>query len=396
MSMDSNEDSTTSTSKINRLWGYIYRCYGFQILGDYVTPAPKCCFACFAVIQVLINAIITASCVVGVIQDTSITNISLLSANLAYWLQSTRCLIVLYKKQNQYSHYLNELLQNITAEYRNHAWKLLLKVMTALSVLIIINVVELMVFDYTPFKNYNFYFTWKIIGIIYWFVLIFNETTKILFVFFCILLAFNFECLLSDVEKSMAFFSSLTDQKIHMLSYHYKYYRIIHWLNEVNKLFDSLLPVWIIGDIFYVCVSLRFLITNIDMLGFSVVFTIRIFGLLLAMYKYAAHVNEKAVATAIAITKLTDSQVNNYDPQVFNLSTSKRDVNNWSCHLFMHSLSFASVGINVSGCFILTRGSILTLVGTLLTYVVVVLQTVDSTSSVFNNTAKMNDTDTEL
>uniref|UniRef100_T1JIZ1 Gustatory receptor n=1 Tax=Strigamia maritima TaxID=126957 RepID=T1JIZ1_STRMM len=59
---------------------------------------------------------------------------------------------------------------------------------------------------------------------------------------------------------------------------------------------------------------------------------------------------------------------------VFNL-TGQKDVNNWNCNLFIHDLSLSSVGINVSGYFIITKGSILTLVGTLITYVIVMFQT---------------------
>uniref|UniRef100_T1JBZ0 Uncharacterized protein n=1 Tax=Strigamia maritima TaxID=126957 RepID=T1JBZ0_STRMM len=135
--------------------------------------------------------------------------------------------------------------------------------------------------------------------------------------------------------------------------------KIIQWINEVNKLFDSLLAVWITCDIVVICLPLH-LVTHQDIyFSCSILYTSRIICLLLVMYKYAAIVKEKAQLSAIAITKLTDSQDNNYNPQVFNL-TGQSNVNNWNCNLFMHDLSLSSVGINVSGYFIITKGSILT------------------------------------
>uniref|UniRef100_T1JKU2 Gustatory receptor n=1 Tax=Strigamia maritima TaxID=126957 RepID=T1JKU2_STRMM len=371
ISVDSN-DNNNNAFKINRFWKYLYKCYGLQISGDYVTTTPKCYFALFATTHFLINATMAIIMVLEV-SDISTNNICLFISFVAYWMQSSVCLIALYKKQHQLSHYLNQLLQTITADYTNRAWKLLLKITLASSALIIITIIGDLLFDYNSIRHNIIRIMWRILTMYYWFVSILNETTKILFIYLCILIKFNFDCLTADVKRSMASSSSLTEQKSLMLNYHYKYYRNIHWINEVNRMFDFVLAAWIVGDVVYVCVMLRFLI-EMSTLSFSLIYTIRVLGLLLVMYTYASDVHETALDAAIAITKLTDSQVNNFDYQEFN-STSSQRVNNWSSHLFMHDLSLASVGISVSGYFIVTRGSILTLLGTLLTYAVVVLQT---------------------
>uniref|UniRef100_T1IRA4 Gustatory receptor n=1 Tax=Strigamia maritima TaxID=126957 RepID=T1IRA4_STRMM len=368
-SLESNVDNTTL--KINRFWRYFYKCYGLQFSNENAnaTKAQKCYFTIFLASFVLTNALATTQCLLDVITNGAIENICILISTLAYWTQSFTCLVVLYKRQNQFSKCINQLLKNITVAHKKRVWKFLLLIMAASTAVIVFSSTADVVID---FPNDPLNFLWKINSFYYWFTVILTETTKILFLLFCILLSFNFECLMTDVETSIASFSSFTE-KI-MLNHHYNYYTNIHWINEVNKLFDSLLGVWIACDIVSVVVSLHFVIQNTISLSLTTVYSLRTIWLLLLMYKYAALVKEKAQLTAIAITKLTDSQVNNYNPQVFNL-TGQRNVNNWNCNLLIHDLSLSSVGINVSGYFIMTKGSILTLVGTLITYAIVMFQT---------------------
>uniref|UniRef100_T1JPC3 Gustatory receptor n=1 Tax=Strigamia maritima TaxID=126957 RepID=T1JPC3_STRMM len=369
--LESNVDATTS--KINRFWRYFYKVYGLQISDDYVTKTGKCHFAFFTISQILINALMTSLLAFFVVTDNSITNICGLISVFTYWIQSSVCLIVLYKRQNQFFNCLNQLLQNITADKKKRAWKFLLRIMFVSIVVIVIGCIGELTYDFTELIEYDYLrYASKFITVYYWFAVILNETSKVLFIFVCILLSYNIECLMIDMERNMMSFRFCTEKIV--INYHYKFYRNIYLINEVNKLFDLVLAAWIAGDVILICVVLRYIIANQILASFSSIYLMRVITFLLAMYTYGSLVKEKAHAAAIAITKLTDSQVNYYDTQVFNFRSQKK-VNNWNCHLFMYDLSLSSVGINVSGYFIMSKGSILALVGTLITYVVIILQT---------------------
>uniref|UniRef100_T1JLV1 Gustatory receptor n=1 Tax=Strigamia maritima TaxID=126957 RepID=T1JLV1_STRMM len=368
-SLESNVDNTTL--KINHFWKCMYKCYGLEILHENASKVRKCRFASFVISHILNNLIMTSYSIFLVVTEYSIENICSLISFFTYWIQSSVCLFVLYKKQNQLSHCLNQLLQNISAKYKKRAWKLLQRIIYFTSAIYVTVIAGGIL---TTFRSENFLIAWKIMLLFDLFVSIFNETTKVAFVYLCILLAFNFECLTIEMETCMMSFSSLTEKNI-VRNHHYKFYRIIHWINEVNELFDLVLAAWIAADIITICAMLRFLIIAEISWSLSLsIDTLRTFCLLLLIYKYAALVKEKARVTAIAITKMTDSRVNKYDVQIFNL-TDQSDVNNWKCHLFMHDLSLTSVGINVSGYFIISKESILTLIGTLITYMVIMFQT---------------------
>uniref|UniRef100_T1JJ69 Gustatory receptor n=1 Tax=Strigamia maritima TaxID=126957 RepID=T1JJ69_STRMM len=307
-SLEPTVDVDNPTLKINRFWKYFYKCYGFQISDENAPTARKYCFTSFASSHVLLNTIYISFMLLQGVNDPSIDYICFLISILICWIQSFTCLVVLYKRQTQFSQCLNQLLANITPDYRKRAGKTLIVIMAVSNAVIIITSFGEIVMFNEEASNQYIIVMWKIFQLYYWFTILLNETTKVVFVYLCILLAFNFECLMTDVATSIA------EKKI-MLNHHYNYYKNIHWINEVNKLFDALLAVWIATDIIYICVMLRFGIKGELHLSFTSLYTFRVLWLLLLMYKYAAIVKEKAQETAIAITKLTDSLVNEYNRQ---------------------------------------------------------------------------------
>uniref|UniRef100_T1JJH9 Gustatory receptor n=1 Tax=Strigamia maritima TaxID=126957 RepID=T1JJH9_STRMM len=362
--MEYNED--LSTVKINRLWRYLYIYYGF-LLSEHT-----CCFAVFVTVHILANAADAVLRAIPIFNNVSVITLCNLFSVLVYWIQACVCTIVLRKKRYQFSHYLNQLLKMINVVYKKRAWISLQRLMIFTFISLISSFLTEMIF-FISFNDFSSSFN-AIVIIANWLtILILNEIAKILFIYFCVLIILNFECLMTKVENATVFFSSLTKRKL--FNYQHQFYKILQRLDDVNKLFNPLLAAWITGDIIYICLSLRIAINSISEFSFVTLYTVRTLVVLLIIYYYAARVNEKARATAVVITVLTDLQQNNHSPKMTYSSSSHVHVDNWKDRMFIQHLSLDSTGIDVSGYFIITKGSILTFIGTLLTYVVLLLQT---------------------
>uniref|UniRef100_T1JLV8 Gustatory receptor n=1 Tax=Strigamia maritima TaxID=126957 RepID=T1JLV8_STRMM len=369
-----------TTFKINRAWRLAYKYYGFQISGDYITRKPKAltCFVVLITLHTLSNTVQLTLFSLAVDQF-SVNDLCAVVSQLAHWIQSCICLLTLYKNQNHFSRCLNQLLSNINTNHKKQIWTYLIILVTLTIVGTILGlIIDMFLLDFFQNVEVIVDVILQIILIIHWSISNFlNDLSKTLFIYYCILLTFNFESIIIEMKKhSSSSFAFLNKRKT--LYYHHRFYKIIHWIEKINKLFNPLLAVWITADVIYTCLMLRVCTSgkNNFILTVTLVQTAPKLMLLILIYKYAAQVNEMARISAIKVTKLTVSNVNTYTHQMINLPENQIDANNWQCEMLTHDVSFASsIGIEVSGFFLITKGTILTLIGTLFTYIIILFQT---------------------
>uniref|UniRef100_T1JK97 Gustatory receptor n=1 Tax=Strigamia maritima TaxID=126957 RepID=T1JK97_STRMM len=371
--MESKDDN--ATRKINRLWRYLYAYVGFFLSKN------NYCFAIFITLFTLANLTEMICNAISTFHDTSISiaKVCIFLCLLAYYIESFLCMLLIRKRQCKFLLYLNILQgRNIDAVLRNRAWIILLILVTS-AIITLLVCLALEICFYMNFHDIPSILQ-DLLIISNWFTaVVANEMSKILFIYFCILISFNFECLMTQVKNTTALlYSSRKQKKMLKHDYDHQFYTITQQLDDINNLFEPLLPIWIAGDIVYICISLRVLTNSAGDFYSFIVFTLRLLVVLLVMYFYAARVNEKARAMAIAITKLMMQLQQNgtlVTQQINSLSASQTSVEQWKHQMFIQHLSLATTGIDVSGYFIITKGSILTLLGTLFTYAVVLFQT---------------------
>uniref|UniRef100_T1JIC5 Gustatory receptor n=1 Tax=Strigamia maritima TaxID=126957 RepID=T1JIC5_STRMM len=356
-------------AKINRFWRYLYIIFGLRISGDSTHIKPNRLTTCyFAVIAGLITFSNVTLLTLAFLQPHTdeIYILCLVMIMLSTWIESTLCLVILYKRQDEISHYLREILSSVDAKCRNKIWRCLL--LSSISLWIILSVSSA-----AEIKQ-NETFSGRIVDVsvvhltaefCWWLIThLLLGSSKILFIHFCHLLKIHFESLAADVEHC-----AVTDEDI--LVYQTRFHGLVEWVNKVNSMFDPLLAVYNAGDLVLISFTMRLLLFNTDHVSAYTLPLIRELLVFFITFSYAANVQSKAEFCAMKITKVTYSK----KKALSSVILSENIIDNWNYQMSIYQMSLTSVGINISGFYTISKGSILTVLATLLTYTIVLFQT---------------------
>uniref|UniRef100_T1J811 Gustatory receptor n=1 Tax=Strigamia maritima TaxID=126957 RepID=T1J811_STRMM len=182
----------------------------------------------------------------------------------------------------------------------------------------------------------------------------FDNVCKLLFVYICYVLSLHFQSL-KRRTRQIEIKDSFTLYKT-MRNLHKDYDQLSNWTDQVSRGFSPILAFWIAGDVASICFSCRALKSE--------------FSLTNSFLPYGAH-----DMWILALIFMFGAEIYTQKPQQ-RCKCSCRQLKPQLCQmLFMQELALGEVGIDVNGIFVLSRTSILTVVGTILTYIVVLYQT---------------------
>uniref|UniRef100_T1JL20 Gustatory receptor n=1 Tax=Strigamia maritima TaxID=126957 RepID=T1JL20_STRMM len=194
----------------------------------------------------------------------------------------------------------------------------------------------------------------------------FLDITVLYFSYMCKLLSLAFKDLNEEMERSFVSTSALTNAKLNKFRRRYQY--LSHLAEQISENFSPLVLFWLVALIGIFCMSIRAIknVPEIITALFYVFEASRISFLVIVIFN-----NSSELLSQICKIKGKLSEL-----MIFGEEETERHQMciSMNCLLFSQTLNADTVGISVSGLFLLSTVSFLNMASTVMTYVVLVYQ----------------------
>uniref|UniRef100_T1JLE7 Gustatory receptor n=1 Tax=Strigamia maritima TaxID=126957 RepID=T1JLE7_STRMM len=206
------------------------------------------------------------------------------------------------------------------------------------------------------FLEYIFYFIYT---------QIFFDITVLYFSYMCKLLSLAFKNLNEEIERSFVLTSALTNAKLNKFRRRYQY--LSRLAEQISENFSPLVLFWLVGLIVIFCMRIRSLKNVPEVISalYYVVEVSRISILVIVIFNNSSELLSQIRKMKGKISELMIFGDDTEEPQESILV---------NCLLFSQTFNADTVGINVSGLFLLSTVSFLNMASTVMTYVVLVYQ----------------------
>uniref|UniRef100_T1JNZ0 Gustatory receptor n=1 Tax=Strigamia maritima TaxID=126957 RepID=T1JNZ0_STRMM len=379
--------------RLELLWYYVFLVYGITISTRNKHQSYSRMKTCIFIIFLTTNVIPFGFVLHKIYRHgTSTSELVFNGAGILFHINILASSIVLYKRRVQISDFLDQLMKNLgerinLSELRNRlildfTLVTLNPVMSLILFTIEVcnnnnnnnnishtskNAKPILNFD-RDFTKYNNIKGLEILKYVHWCLVkkTYSGFSMIFFVYICQLMSKNFETLKYSIEKSLNSDVPITNKCLNNV--YQKYNGLCKLTSKLSILFSPLLLFWSAGGLIIICLAVHMLKymkeTSYFIYGLYLLFSFREIFLLYMLYSKAANIHDEATATAVLISKLHVAKHGSPDHGA-----------KISQILFLIQLQKQTVGVNVSGLYTITNSSMLSMLGTLLTYSIILYQT---------------------
>uniref|UniRef100_T1JID1 Gustatory receptor n=1 Tax=Strigamia maritima TaxID=126957 RepID=T1JID1_STRMM len=381
------------TKRLKSIWKYMFNAYGLHVYKGDVTHGRKLFMLVLAVVQTIVFIHQLVSICYNFAFSTTISQLSFYAALLVSTFASVSSMGTFYKRRIAVAQLLNNLTDQLNRKFHDSkkVWVATLVSFIGPFALCILeafcSILEIALQDNEGMDKFSgvYFFGVKprekyliiaklLICFEYFIVLLvsveFINISVGFFAHLCHMVYFRFNRLNMKLEKLLVNGKQLS-------SFDLQEYRKNHQLvcdetKELSDLWSPLCVFWILGFILNLCFDLRALWIKgnspLFMIGFSADIA-RQLWLMFALFKVASHINTEAHKLGEKLVTLTVSQPSNDE------YTHGDQMNHHVNYLLLSErLVNTSVGISVSGLFLLNASSFLSMAGTVMTYLIVLYQ----------------------
>uniref|UniRef100_T1JIH9 Gustatory receptor n=1 Tax=Strigamia maritima TaxID=126957 RepID=T1JIH9_STRMM len=392
------ETAYTVLRKLKLLWYYVFLTYGITISTENrhrTCPRTKAGIFIFFFTTKTISFV----CSLGImiysysVLTSSATGISVIGSALLLHISTLTSSIIVYKRQVHISAFLQQLMiglrksTNLSA-IRNRLILYFTLLTTYSLVSIVLFVIEFCYYSndesyffystkknstsfkfYDDLKNYDYLKALVILQSVHWHLVsqMYSGFSIIFFVYVCQLMSKNFKTLKCSIEKSLN--SNMPMNNTYLNKVCQKYEKLCRLTSGLSVLFSPLLLVWSAGGLIIICLAVHILKKAFERTShlqfwMYLLFTCKELVFVCMLYSNAKAIHEEASATAVLISKLRvkENRHNDHRAKISQI-------------LFLAQLQKEINGVNVSGIYTITNSSMLTMLGTLLTYAIILYQT---------------------
>uniref|UniRef100_T1JKT4 Gustatory receptor n=1 Tax=Strigamia maritima TaxID=126957 RepID=T1JKT4_STRMM len=384
--------------RLKLIWYYVFLAYGITISTDKkhqkYPVVKKCFYIVFLALQIISCSFVSANIFFSYYDISSTaTSIAMTVVILLTHINTLAASIVLRMKQEKISFYLHKLITLLRKSTKlSDVWRLLI---IHLSIFILHAVISMVLYGVNfetnqkilysislsknetldvskKFLNYNYVKTLIYIRYLLWYLVFYTYSgfSIILCTYSCRLMSKNFKILNMSIESSLTA-ARVTNEGLNKIFQ--KYEKLCKLTSKLSVLFSPLLLLWSAGGLTIICLSVRALKSNLQIGEYvpfvtMLMYIFREMVLLIMLHNQAKDIHTEASATAVLISKLRPDKS-------LCVKTNHRTDIKVSQLLFVAQIQDQKIGVNVSGLFTITNTTLLSMLGTLLTYAIIIYQT---------------------
>uniref|UniRef100_T1JM61 Gustatory receptor n=1 Tax=Strigamia maritima TaxID=126957 RepID=T1JM61_STRMM len=371
------------TRKFNRLWSRLFWLYGLQLhYGDEENSFPKWKKSVIVLLPHLFTVLFTLRYIILMIRWPQY---EVLVAYFPVSIFSTVSIVnavFLLRRETKFSA-LHKILLELAIKSSENIKRMQRQIYIILFILVIFNVsllIDMMTFIaltdnyiaynlliYTEF-NSHLLRTFLFFEYIFYFIYtqFFVDITVLYFSYMCKLLSLAFKDLNEEMERSFVSTSALTNAKLNKFRRQYQY--LSHLAEQISENFSPLVLFWLVALIVMFCMSIR-AIKNVPEIIIALCYVfeaIRLSSLVIVIFN-----NSSELLSQIRKMKGKVSELMIFGEDETESHQMRISMN---CLLFSQTLNADTVGVSVSGLFLLSTVSFLNMASTVMTYVVIVYQ----------------------
>uniref|UniRef100_T1JHM0 Gustatory receptor n=1 Tax=Strigamia maritima TaxID=126957 RepID=T1JHM0_STRMM len=371
------------TRKFNRLWSRLFWLYGLQLhYGDEENSFPKWKKSVIVLLPHLLTVLFTLRYIALMIRWPKYEVLVAYFPVIIFNTLSIVNAVFLLRRETKFSA-LYKILLELAIKSSEIIKKMQRQIYILLFILAIFNVsllIDMMTFIahtdryiaynlliYTEFNSHllrTFVFFEYIFHILY--TEFFFDITVLYFSYMCKLLTLAFKDLNEKIERSFVSTSALTNAKLNKFRRRYRY--LSHLAEQISENFSPLVLFWLVALIVIFCTSIRAIknVSEIIIALYYVFEASRLSFLVIVIFNNSSELHSQIRKIKGKLSEL----------MIFGKDETERHQMciSMNCLLFSQTLNADTVGISVSGLFLLSTVSFLNMASTIMTYVVLVYQ----------------------